>query len=202
MIFEALVSMTMKDSGSESLTEMQFMQLFVQHEPVLRLVARSMLTDWMAVDDVLQEAGVTMWEKISQLENADGFLPWARVIVRLKCHSAINSSRRSRLVLSEEAVKLLAVEIDSVDRERYETNLNALHGCLRRLSPQQQDLVLAPYRDGIEVQDIATQVGKSANALYKQLGRLREKLSECVANTLKADARTLRTDASEGGLVQ
>ncbi len=194
--------MTKKDSDSETLTETQFMQLFVQHEPVLRLVARSMLTDWMAVDDVLQEAGVTMWEKIGQLENADGFLPWARVIVRLKCHSAINASCRRRLVLSEEAVKLLAVEIDSVDRERYETNLNALRGCLQKLSPQQRDLVLAPYRDGIEVQDIAASVGKSANALYKQLGRLRGHLSECVANSLKADSSALRTDASGRGLVQ
>lgn len=171
------------------------MQLFVQHEPVLRLVARSMLTDWTAVDDVLQEAGVTMWEKIGQLESEDGFLPWARVVVRLKCHSAINASRRSRLVLSDEAVKLLAVEIDMVDREQYESNLNALQGCLQKLSPQQRDLVLAPYQDGIEVQDIATAVGKSANALYKQLGRLREKLFECVQ-------LTLRTDASERRLVQ
>ncbi|GAA4446690.1 sigma-70 family RNA polymerase sigma factor [Novipirellula rosea] len=187
--------MTKKDSNRESLTERQFMQLFLQHEPVLRLVARSMLVDWMAVDDVLQEAGVTMWEKIGQLESADGFLPWARVIVRLKCHSAINAARRRRLVLSEEAVKLLAVEIDTVDRERYETNLNALQGCLQKLSPQQRDLVLAPYRDGIEVQDIATSVGKSANALYKQLGRLREKLSECVK-------LTLGVDVSSGGISQ
>ena len=187
--------MTKKDPDNESLTETQFMQLFVQHEPMLRLVARSMLTDWMAVDDALQEAGVTMWEKIGQLKNADGFLPWARVIVRLKCHSAINASRRRRLVLSEEAVKLLAVEIDSVDRELYETNLNALQGCLQKLSPQQRDLVLAPYRDGIEVQDIASRVGKSANALYKQLGRLREKLSGCVK-------LTLGVDASDGGVIQ
>ncbi|TWT81552.1 RNA polymerase sigma factor [Planctomycetes bacterium CA13] len=179
--------MTNKVSGDEKLDETQFMRLFVQHEPVLRCVARSMLADWMAVDDVLQEAGVTMWEKIGQLENADGFLPWARVIVRLKCHSTINSSRRSRLVLSEEAVRLLAVEIDSVDRDRYEANLYVLQGCLGKLSMQQRDLVLAPYRDGIEVQDIAARVGKSANALYKQLGRLRAKLSECVERNLKAD---------------
>ncbi|QEG02632.1 RNA polymerase sigma factor CnrH [Stieleria maiorica] len=187
--------MTEKDSAGETLTERQFMQLFVQHEPVLRVVARSMLTDWMAVDDVLQEAGVTMWEKIDQLENVDGFLPWARVIVRLKCHSAINSARRRRLVLSEEAIKLLAVEIDSIDRERYETNLTALQGCLQKLSPQQRELVLAAYRDGVEVQDIAARIGKSANALYKQLGRLRGKLSDCVELTVK-------TGAPGGGLAR
>ncbi|TWT75037.1 sigma-70 family RNA polymerase sigma factor [Allorhodopirellula solitaria] len=185
--------MTKQDSEPETLTEMQFMRLFVQHEPVLRCVARSMLSDWMAVDDVLQEAGVTMWEKIAQLDSADGFLPWARVIVRLKCHSAINSTRRRRLVLSDQAIKLLSVEIDTVDRERYETSLNALQDCLQKLSPQQRDIVLAPYRDGIEVQDIATRIGKSANALYKQLGRLREKVFACVELALKIDT-------SEGGL--
>ena len=164
------------------------MRLFVQHEPVLRCVARSMLSDWNAVDDVLQEAGVTMWEKIGQLENAERFLPWARVIVRLKCHSAINASRRSRLVLCDEAVRLIADEIDTVDRERYEDKLRALRKCLQRLPSHQRDLVLAPYRGEGPIQDIAKLAGKSANALYKQLGRLREKLSDCVELSLRAEA--------------
>jgi len=188
LVFEASNVMESRDTNTEMLTEAQFMRLFVQHEPILRCVARSMLSDWMAVDDVLQEAGVTMWEKIGQLDNADGFLPWAKVIVRLKCHSFINASRRSRLVLCEDAIKLLAVEVDGIDRQTYEANLKALRSCLRRLPQHQQDLVLAPYRDGEYVQSIAAQVGKSANALYKQLGRLRTKLSDCVQNSLRSEA--------------
>ena len=89
----------------------------------------------------------------------------------------------------EAAIAAITVQrINDGDRERYETNLNALQACLQKLSPQQRDLVLAPYRDGVEVQDIATRIGKSSNSLYKQLGRLREKLSACVQLTLKTGA--------------
>jgi RNA polymerase sigma-70 factor (ECF subfamily) len=47
---------------------------------------------------------------------------------------------------------------------------------------------LAPYRGEGPIQDIAKLAGKSANALYKQLGRLREKLSDCVELSLRAEA--------------
>jgi RNA polymerase sigma-70 factor (ECF subfamily) len=40
------------------------------------------LPDWDAVDDVLQDASVIMWQKLSQLDDEDGFLPWGKVIVR------------------------------------------------------------------------------------------------------------------------
>ena len=180
--------METNDPNARIRTESQFMRLFIQHEPMLRCVARSMLSDWQAVDDVLQEAGVTMWEKIEQLDSADGFLPWAKVIVRFKCRSAINAARRDQLVLSEEAIRLIADEIDSVDREQYESTLDALRSCLGRLSDHQRELVLAPYRGEQQVQQIAQMVGKSSNALYKKLGRLRSKLSDCVELSLRAEA--------------
>ena len=65
--------------------ETEFMRLFVQHEAVLRGYARSLLPDWNSVDDALQEASVTMWQKLGQLDSEQGFLPWAKVILRYKC---------------------------------------------------------------------------------------------------------------------
>ncbi len=77
----------MPDSNQSSsrLSEGEFMRLFVKHEPALRAFARSILPDWNSVDDALQEASVTMWEKLGQLRDESGFLPWAKVILRFKC---------------------------------------------------------------------------------------------------------------------
>lgn len=181
--------MTLERQPKETpLSEADFMRLFLRHESVLRCAARSMLSDWSIVDDCLQEAGITMWQKIDQLEDEDGFLPWARVIVRFKCRSAINSASRDRLVLSDDAIRLIARDLDSLDRESYESSMAALRGCLDRLPSHQRELVLAPYRSGELVEDIAERVGKTANALYKQLGRLRGKLSNCVQRTLATEA--------------
>ena len=64
------------------LTESAFLTLLVKHEPSLRAYARSLVPHWDFVDEALQEASVTMWEKRGQLEDVGGFVPWARVILR------------------------------------------------------------------------------------------------------------------------
>jgi len=162
------------------------MRLFVAHEPELRAFLRTLLPSWESVDDVLQESSVVMWQKLDQLENEEGFLPWAKVIVRFKAMHARRTVARDRLVLSEETVMLLAEDAfetipDQMDRER-----KALDSCLRKLSRENRDLVLLPYRRPGALTELAQQSGRSVNSLYKLLGRLREKLRLCVERELIA----------------
>ena len=177
----------MSEVSSESRSEAEFMRLFVRHEPVLRAYARTLLPDWNVVDDALQEASVTMWEKRGQLESPSGFLPWAKVIVRFKCLSAIASSRRSRLLLSDEVLQRLAEEADALQAEELASIRIALSSCLEKFDVAQQELLLAPYSGSGRVQELAEQCGKSANTLYKLLGRLREKLADCVRGQLQME---------------
>ena len=72
-----------------SVSEADFVRLFARHELALRNYARLILPDWSAVDDVLQDASITMWESRQQLRDDSGFLPWGKVIVRHKCFNAI-----------------------------------------------------------------------------------------------------------------
>ena len=167
--------------------EAEFMRLFVAHEPELRAFLRTLLPTWEAVDDVLQEASVVMWKKLDQLEDEEGFLPWAKVIVRFKALHARRTVARDRLVLSEDTVALLAEEAlelapDQVGRER-----KALDTCLQKLSDEHRKLVLLPYREPGGVTDLAQRTDRSANSLYKLLGRLREKLRLCVERELIAE---------------
>ena len=75
----------MNDETSQfELTESAFLSLFVKHEPALRAYACGLVPDWDLVDEALQEASVTIWQKRGQLESADGFEPWARLILRYK----------------------------------------------------------------------------------------------------------------------
>ena len=94
-----------------------FMRLLMRHEPALRAFARSLLPTWDLVDEVIQEASLTLWEKFDQLESESGFLPWAKVIVRFKCLSAIGKLGRDRHVFSEGVLELLADEADSLGHD-------------------------------------------------------------------------------------
>ena len=156
------------------------MRLFVKNEPALRAFARSLLPDWNCVDDAIQEASVTMWEKLGQLRDEAGFLPWAKVILRFKCLSMVAALRRDRHVLSDEVLELIAQDADSMEAEDLADVRRALNACLARFSDAHQEILLAPYMGDGRVQQIAQECGKSVNSLYKLLGRLREKLAACI----------------------
>lgn len=77
----------------------------MHHETSLRGFARSPLPDWDTVDEVIQEASLTLWQKFSQLDSEAGSLPWAKVIAPFKCLLAIGSMRRNRHVFREGALR-------------------------------------------------------------------------------------------------
>lgn len=176
------------DSTGRTLGEGDFMRLLMQHEPALRAFARSLLPQWDLVDEVIQEASLTLWQKFDHLDAESGFLPWAKVIVRFKCLSAVGKLGRDRHVFSEGVLDLLADEAESIESEEQAAAMKVLRSCLVKFSQPHQELLLAPYSGEGRVKKIAEESGKSANALYKLLGRLREKLSDCVHENLEREA--------------
>lgn len=175
---------TSSDTPEPLPAEPQFMRLFLQHEPVLRAYARTMLADWDSIDDALQESSVVMWQKLSQLNSEDGFLPWAKVIVRFKCLQAVERSRRNGPLLSAEVLNQLADEVEGTTISNYTDMKTALNACLSEFSTVHQELLLSPYGGDGSVKRMAEQVGKSANAFYKTLGRLRAKLTDCIRSRI------------------
>lgn len=169
-------------------SEAGFVRLFARHELALRNYARLILPDWTAVDDVLQNASVTMWEKRTQLRDESGFLPWGKVIVRHKCLNAIAKLRRDRLVLDQNVLELIAREDESeAEAEKLVEVQRSLAECLAELAPERRELVLAPYHGAGAVKVLAEQGEKTPNALYKIIGRLRARLSQCVESKLRLE---------------
>lgn len=167
-----------------SFSEADFLRLFVKHEEALRAFARVLLPSWQAVDEVMQEVSVVMWKKLQQLDSAEGFLPWAKVIVRFESLRMRREFARDRHVFSDSLCELLASEAAQVAEDVWERERAALRSCLDELSPQHRELVLAPYAGEGRITSIAAETGRTANSLYKLLGRLREQLAQCVAAKL------------------
>lgn len=172
-----------------ALPEADFIRLFARHELELRNYARLIVPDWSYVDDALQDASVTMWENRAKLRDESGFLPWAKVIVRNRCFNVIAKLRRDRLVLDINVLDLIANEevTDSINFQ-LKTLHKALEDCLRKLTLEHRNLVLAPYRGAGAVKELAEAARRSPNSLYKLIGRLRERLYVCVENKRKLEA--------------
>jgi RNA polymerase sigma-70 factor (ECF subfamily) len=66
------------------------------------------------------------------------------------------------------------------EMEGLESRRRALETCLEKLSPPQRELLSAAYGPGARFNEVAAKVGKSAEAFYKTIQRLRTALLECV----------------------
>lgn len=174
------------DESPQIPREPDFVRQLIRHEPVLRAYARTLLPGWLSVDDALQEAGLVMWEKYTELQSQEGFLPWAKVIVRFKCLRLIESSRRQKPILSDAAIALLADEAADIDEDVYQEMRVALDSCLGQISEAHRELILAPYCEHGKVTELAKQMGRSRNSLYKLLGRLRTELGCCIESKLSS----------------
>ena len=128
-----------------------------------------------------------MWQKLGQLHDEEGFLPWAKVILRFKCLSLLSAVRRHRHLLSDDVLQLIADEAEAMDAEQVAAIHLALNKCLSQFSRAHQELLLAPHVDDGNVKRLADEAGKTVNSLYKLLARLREKLAGCIRGQLQAD---------------
>ena len=57
--------MSFPEPAENAPSQGDFMRLLMQHEPALRAYSRALLPDWQSVDEVIQEASVTLWEKFA-----------------------------------------------------------------------------------------------------------------------------------------
>lgn len=179
------------DESARFRSQSEFFRMFVSHEAELKNYARVLLSDWDAVDDVFQSASMVMWSKLDSLEDESGFLPWAKVIVRIECFRHRRTRGHDRLIFDDELVDLLAKE-DNGDRcVRRKSLFLALEKCLDRLSLAHRELVLAPHRGRGSVLTLAEQSKRTVNSLYKQIGRLRTIVGECVEKQLAEKGEVL-----------
>ncbi|MEM9366504.1 MAG: sigma-70 family RNA polymerase sigma factor [Planctomycetota bacterium] len=164
----------------------RFLSLFLRHERSLAAFARSMLPDWEAVDDVIQDASIVMWRKLDSLERDEDFLKWSFVIVRMETLKYRRGKARDRVMLSEGLVEKLASEAeDDCDERAMTFRSKALSACLDSFPASDQQLLLAPYVSRGSVTELASAAGTSANALYKKLGRLRLRLHQCIESRIR-----------------
>jgi RNA polymerase sigma-70 factor (ECF subfamily) len=97
-------------------------------------------------------------------------------------------NQRSRLILDDALLETFADEVEksSDDAAR---RLKVLETCMERMTPRQRELIAARYGRGEAVQDIASRLSRSENAMAALFYRLRKLLADCVQSVLGNEVR-------------
>jgi RNA polymerase sigma-70 factor, ECF subfamily len=187
----ALVLCAAGDQASEfSISEEEFVALTVRYERRVRLFIATLHPERSDMDEIVQDAWLVAWKKIDlfryRCETPDEeFVRWMCSIAR---YEVMKYRRKGvpRLVLDEAVIdKLAALQFDEADY--FETRHEALSRCIENLRPRDKTLIRRRYEENLSVHDLAEHIGRSADAVYKSLNRIRTSLLACIERTLKRE---------------
>lgn len=157
-------------------------------QPVVSAFVASIVRDFAARDDVLQEIAVAVLESYVRYDASRSFQAWALGIARNQIRTYLRDKSRDRLAFDEQAIASLAEAFD--DSVGYLRQLEHLQSCLDQLDEKAQHLIQLRYAQDLKPATIAEKVDTAANTVSKALQRIRERLRDCVRRRTSAESPT------------
>jgi len=162
-----------------------FVRLLLEHEPRVRSFLRGLLPTWQDVEEVTQEASLVAWRKFGDFEVGTSFGGWLLTIARFEALKHRRRVARSPLVFADDVWELLAEEANADDVQQIRRR--HLEACLEKLDPGKRDVLLKVHSPGVVMREVAVELGKSEQAFYKAIQRLRATLLDCVTKAITAE---------------
>jgi len=160
----------------------EFIRLWTAASHRVHTYLLTMVLSWADAEDLLQEVGVTAWEKFDEYDRQRDFAAWACGIARNKVLS-FNQLVWHRLVQSSDLLDRIAQEIE-VESQVLEQQNEALFFCLQRLNEGDRRILQARYTPGMSLKKIAQEAGRPLQGLYKSLQRIHAQVFDCVTRRM------------------
>lgn len=174
----------MPDSADASLDQQkQLMLLMTQHQRRIFGYIHTLVPSRADAEDILQETSLVIVEKFHEFKPGTDFVAWACQIAWWRVRAARQKFARSKVVFDDEVLDSVAHTASTMHEEMSDRH-EALARCLQRLHPRDRELLLTRYERGARVEEAAERSGRSLEAAYKALARLRKLLLDCVTNQL------------------
>jgi len=164
----------------------QMVQLISSCQRRLFLYLLGLLCSRDLAEDALQETNLVLWRKRRQYEPGTNFFAWACQVAFFEACKARQKRRRRVPLFSEVFLRGVAPELLAA-AEGSDALLAALQECVEELDDRDRELIERRYDDGATTRSVAVSVGRSADAVYKSLGRIHHELFECVLSKLKEE---------------
>lgn len=170
-------------SANETETRKRLMLLMTRHQRQIFGYIYALVPDRHDAEDILQETSLVICEKFDEFKEGTDFVAWANQIAWWNVRRARQKFARSKVVFDDEVLELVATTASEMTEE-LDYRHDALAHCLAKLHPRDRDLLLTRYEPGGGVEAAAQRSGRSLEAAYKALTRLRKLLHDCVTQFL------------------
>ena len=156
-----------------------FISLLSKHGGMLRGMIRNGVRGHTEVDEVMQRVSLIAWKKFGQLNDPSDFPRWAAAIARFEIMKCRRERARDRLQFNDRVTQMLMTE-SIEETEIRDHRIHLLEECLDELPEDRRELLMQRYKSELSMKELATRIGRSAEALYQMMSRLRMTLLLCI----------------------
>lgn len=161
----------------------EFVKLMLEHEGRFFAVVLAMLPGCAEADDIVQDAITVMWQKSDQFEKGTDFGAWGCRIVRLKVMEYLRKQRNGHVVLSHEALEMVAHDLEK-SADDLAARSAALKDCLAKLGDVEREVITIRFHPKMTLKRTAEQLGRSEPTIRKSVRKILRQLERCVERTL------------------
>ncbi|QOV91231.1 sigma-70 family RNA polymerase sigma factor [Humisphaera borealis] len=157
----------------------QATRLWTAAQPLVSAFVTSVVRDFSARQDVLQDIAVAVIESFDRYDPSRPFIGWALGIAHNQVRLYFRRTRRDRLVFDDDTVATLATTFEETSPAQVQS-LDYLKDCIGKLDRRSRDLCDLRYVQDLKPASIAERTGVASNTVAKALQRVRDQLRECI----------------------
>jgi len=163
----------------------RFTRLLLESEPVMLRSTLVLVPNRADAREIVQETAVALWRQFDSYDPERPFLHWAMGFARIETRRFLARQQR-RAQLTEKAIEVLQEEMEQdpgfgAAIERHLTT------CLGKLPDNQRRLIRSYYHDGRSPQWLSEQEGRTIEAIYKAIQRIRADLQTCIESQMRKE---------------
>jgi RNA polymerase sigma-70 factor (ECF subfamily) len=156
-----------------------FARLLTSHQRAIYTFIRSLVPNPADVDEVWQNTNVILLKKADQFESGTNFRAWSLQVAQWEVFNFRRRQQTRNRVLSDVMVEQLADDIRE-QSESEQSRLEALRHCVSKLRPNDRELIQLRYREQARGAEMADRLGRSKDAVYRAVTRIRRALLACI----------------------
>ncbi len=146
----------------------------------------SLLRDGYAAEDVYQELMVKVLDREREFEGPKHLKAWAWTVVRNRCYELVRQKNYRQRILEDSILDLVDQDLEQRDPAEVSDKVEALRGCLSRLTDNARNVVRLRYFEGMSGKEVARALNRKTDAVYKALQRIYASLAGCIREKLAA----------------
>ncbi|MEM0896666.1 MAG: sigma-70 family RNA polymerase sigma factor [Verrucomicrobiota bacterium] len=146
----------------------------------------SLLRDSHAAEDVYQELMVKVLDREREFEGPKHLKAWSWTVVRNRCYELVRQKNYRQRILEDSILDLVDQNLEQRDPGEVSDRVEALRGCLARLTDNARNIVRLRYFEGMSGKEVAEALDRKTDAVYKALQRIYATLAGCIEEKLEA----------------